>query len=204
MEITIQDAIRKAVEIRGLEILKDKKRFLILLEDLAPILSEERDFLEKAYQNEVGKLLYEACLAEDAQRREYLADADAYLEEQYGFHQKWRERLLSYFREIRIHRAIFRVLSQGEEKRTLMVCAPDTLTGEQVSCHLPPGPLLRLLYSEQRQKLGIRNLSAGPFTIIGADASRWECPPGRVQALEHDMRICILPRIAQLNVIGLQ
>lgn len=46
-KITMQDTIKKAISIRGLAVLQEKKRFLILLEDLAPALTEEREFLEK-------------------------------------------------------------------------------------------------------------------------------------------------------------
>ena len=55
-KITMQDTIKKAISIRGLAVLQEKKRFLILLEDLAPALTEEREFLEKVYQNELGKI----------------------------------------------------------------------------------------------------------------------------------------------------
>lgn len=201
MEITIRDTIQKAVSIRGAGVLQDKRRLLVLLEDLAPALGKEREFLEKAYQSEVGKILVGACLADGAERAEYLAEADACLEEQYGLNDAWRKRLLSYFRDLRLRRAVFRILSKGEKRRNTEVFVPGILAGAQVSAHLPPGPLLKLLYSEQRNRLGVRNISSDPWTVIGPDGMEQTCMPGTVQPLEEGMRIWILPRTAQLNVL---
>ncbi len=200
-KITMQDTIKKAISIRGLAVLQEKKRFLILLEDLAPALTEEREFLEKVYQNELGKIFCRACLADKEKRAEYLTEADVFLEEQYGLNRAWRERALSYFRDLQLHRVLFRVLSKGEEKRNMEVFVPRVLTGDQVSVHLSSGPLLKLLYSEQRQCLGVRNISSYIWTVIGPDGAEWECSPGTVQPLEEGMMIRIIPRTAQMNVL---
>ena len=81
------------------------------------------------------------------------------------------------------------------------VFVPRVLTGDQVSVHLSSGPLLKLLYSEQRQCLGVRNISSDTWTVIGPDGAGWDCSPGTVQPLKEGMMIRIIPRTAQMNVL---
>lgn len=102
------------------------------------------------------------------------------------------------------HKVTFKVLSIGEEKKELKVYVADEITGAQISKHLPPGILFKILYNKNIHKLGIKNLSAGTWTIICADKTQKECSPGQIQILESKMKIRIIPKTAQLNVIEVQ
>ena len=93
----IQDTIIQAVNLKGHKILADKNTLCIILEDLSPNLYKERDFIDKVYNNEVGKILCKACTSELSKKAEYLREADKYLDEENGRNASWRKRLLSYF-----------------------------------------------------------------------------------------------------------
>ncbi len=216
--ITIQDTIKKAMDIKGSEILMDKKRLCILLEDLSPNLKEERDFIEKVYSDGIGKIIYDIYSAEEELRMEYIYDADMYLEENYGFNEKWRKRLLSYFID-RIpcqsgsqnrnhshseHKAVFRILSQGEEKREMEIFVGNIVNGRSISKNLSFDSLLKILYNEKTKEIGIKNISLESWTVVCPDFSKKECSPGQIQVLKKDMMIRIIPRVAQLNVIDVK
>lgn len=260
--VTIQDTVRRAISIKGPKILMDKKNLCILLEDLSPGLAEEREFIEKVYNDGVGKILFDAYSADEEGKKEYLAEADMYLESQCGFNEKWRRRLLFYFAEVilgrephhpgvvqereqarqsregmgrrfiaaaeplsgrmavgngdflpkgqepktgaRMHKVVFRVLSKGERKWDLEVSVSESIVGSEISKNLPGEPLLKILYNEKMDKLGIKNISFDSWTVICPDFSRRECAPRQVQVLEKDMMIRIIAGIVHLNVIDIQ
>lgn len=102
------------------------------------------------------------------------------------------------------HKVVFKVLSAGEVKKELEAYVSDEISGAQVSKHLPPGMLFKIMYNKSIQKLGIKNLSASPWTIVCADKSKKECAPGQVQILEKGMMVRIIPKTAQLNVMEVQ
>ena len=93
---TIQEAIVCAVRLRGKDILGNKNALCIVLEDLAPALEKERDFIEKVYNDDVGKMFCEACSVTAGRKTEYLREVDRYLDEENGRNESWRSRLISY------------------------------------------------------------------------------------------------------------
>lgn len=112
--------ILQAVQLRGNRILADKDRLCIVLEDLSPELQDDLAFIEKVYNNDVGKLLLQACTTSGEKRRELLRAADVYLDEENGRNPKWRKRLLSYF-----ERAVGDSLDTGDNSGTKLPRATD-------------------------------------------------------------------------------
>lgn len=102
------------------------------------------------------------------------------------------------------HKAVFKVLSVGEAKKEIETSVADVISSGMISRNLPSGDLFQILYNKKIQKVGIKNLTALPWTIIHADKTREECGPGQVQALETQMMIRIIPKTVQLNVIEIQ
>lgn len=94
---TIQDTIIQAVKAKGYRILEDKDALCVILEDLSPGLQSERGFIDKVYNNRVGKILLNAYLSDPSGKEEYLREADEYLDRENGRNETWRKRLLSYF-----------------------------------------------------------------------------------------------------------
>lgn len=97
---TIQDTIIRAVKVKGYRILEDKDALCVILEDLSPDLYKEREFIDKVYNNGVGKIILNACLSDSSKKHEYLKEADAYLSEENGLNEEWRRQLLSYFEAV--------------------------------------------------------------------------------------------------------
>ena len=96
---TIQETISKATKVKGSNILRNKDVLCVVIEDLSPDLEEELKFINRVYNDDVGKILYNAFIAKDAEGKEnLLKEADRFLDEENGRNPKWREKLLSYFR----------------------------------------------------------------------------------------------------------
>lgn len=218
----IQDTIKKAIKLKGYQILEDKNRLCTVLEDLSPDLPGERKFIDKVYSDGVGKIFFQACMAEDSDKKMHLKEADTYLEEENGFNEKWRKRLLFYFESAvlgdsagsressgqqpagRVHKAAFRILSMGEEKRDEEFLVGHVVSGSTISKNLGPGPLFKLLYHKQSRQVGIKNMSESDWTIVGPGTVKKLCKPREVQPLEAGMMIRIKARIAQMNVFSVQ
>lgn len=95
---TIQETISKATKVKGPNILRSKDVLCVVIGDLSPDLEEELKFINRVYNDDVGKILYDAFIAKDTERKEnLLKEADRFLDEENGRNLKWRERLLSYF-----------------------------------------------------------------------------------------------------------
>lgn len=98
---TIQETISKAIMAKGTIILKNRAALCIAIEDLSPDLSEELKFIKKVYNDEIGGILYEALIEGNiVKKRDLLNEADRYLDEENGRNSVWREKILSYFRDI--------------------------------------------------------------------------------------------------------
>lgn len=101
----------------------------------------------------------------------------------------------------RKHFATFRVLSAGEPKRDMTVYVSDIATGSSISKNLSSGNLFKVLYNKKIQKIGLKNISSEPWTIVYADGRKEKCVSGQVVVLEKDMKVRIIPKTAQLNVL---
>ena len=101
----------------------------------------------------------------------------------------------------RKHFATFRVLSAGEPKRDMSVYVSDIATGSSISKNLSSGNLFKVLYNKRIQKIGLKNISSESWTIVYADGHKEKCVSGQVVVLEKDMRVRIVPKTAQLNVL---
>ena len=95
--ITIQDAISKAISIKGSEILLDKRILCNTLEDLSPDLYESIAFINRIITDAVGELLYKSYLVEKSQRDNFMIEIDRILEEEEDRGAKSRSTFLSYF-----------------------------------------------------------------------------------------------------------
>lgn len=104
-------------------------------------------------------------------------------------------------RTSRKHFATFRVLSAGEPKRDMTVYVSDVATGSSISQNLSSGNLFKVLYNKKIQKIGLMNISSEPWTIVYADGRKEKCVSGQVVVLEKDMKVRIIPKTAQLNVL---
>lgn len=65
---TIQNTIKKAIELKNFEILKNKKRFCSLLEDLSPQLQQEISSIKKLYDDNLGRLLFQALQSDNSEK----------------------------------------------------------------------------------------------------------------------------------------
>lgn len=99
------------------------------------------------------------------------------------------------------HFATFRVLSAGEPKRDMTVYVSDVATGSSISKNLPSGNLFKVLYNKKIQKVGLKNISSEPWIIVYADGHKEKCISGQVVVLEKDVKVRIIPKTAQLNVL---
>lgn len=99
------------------------------------------------------------------------------------------------------HFATFRVLSAGEPKRDMTVYVSDVASGRLISKNLSSGNLFKVLYNKKIKKIGLGNISNEPWTIVYADGRKGKCISGQVVVLEKDMKIRIIPKTAQLNVL---
>jgi len=90
----IQKAVIKAIELLGQEVFLDKRVLVSLMEDLVPQLVDERDFLSKTYNNEIGQLLYQAYTESE---KEKYGEIDFYLSNKCGFNDDWRQIFLFIF-----------------------------------------------------------------------------------------------------------
>ena len=95
--ITIQEAISRAISIKGYEILLDRRLLCNTLEDLSPDLYESIAFINRIITDAVGELLYKSYLAEKSQRDSYIIEIDRMLEEEEDRGTKSRKLFLSYF-----------------------------------------------------------------------------------------------------------
>lgn len=101
----------------------------------------------------------------------------------------------------RKHFAKLRVLSMGEPKRDITVYVSDIASSSSISKNLPSGDLFKVLYNKKIHKLGLKNMSRDSWTIVYADGRKEKCVSGQVVVLEKDMKVRIIPKIAQLNVL---
>lgn len=97
----------------------------------------------------------------------------------------------------------FKVLSAGEDKKQISPTVGTKIRGEKISKNLPSGDLLQIMYNPRTHKIGAKNLSGSAWTVVKADGNRITCEPNQVIALAVGIRIVIIPRVAQLNVIAL-
>lgn len=101
------------------------------------------------------------------------------------------------------HKVQMKVLSAGEAKKEIEVYVADVVPADKISKNLPSGKLFKILYNKKEKKIGIKNLSTITWIIVHADQTKEKCEPGKVQVLEREMMIRIIPKIAQLNIIDL-
>lgn len=97
--VTIQEAITKAISIRGAEVLSKKEELCVILEDLAPELIKERNFIETFYDNELGQIFQKAYQSSLDIRILDLLEADLYLSEEKGLVPKKRKELIEIFKQ---------------------------------------------------------------------------------------------------------
>ena len=103
----------------------------------------------------------------------------------------------------KVHGVKFTALSDGEDKKKISLRVGEKIFGDKVSKNLSSEILLQILYNERTNKIGARNLSRNTWTVAKTDGRKFTCEPGKIVALEVGMRIGIIPRVAQLNVIAL-
>ena len=97
---TIQETISRIINVEGPNIFKNKKKLCIAIEDLAPSLCEEIDFINKVYNDNVGQLIYETIVEDDIEKKkDLLREVDKYLDEKSGINANWRNRLLLFFQK---------------------------------------------------------------------------------------------------------
>lgn len=101
----------------------------------------------------------------------------------------------------RKHCATLRVLSAGEAKRDMTIYVSDVATGSSISKNLSSDNLFKVLYNKKIHKMGMKNISKKPWIIVYVDGRKEKCACGQVVVLEKDMKVRIIPRTAQLNVL---
>ncbi len=89
----IRSVIKKAIELLTADILLDKRLFITVIEDLAPELVSEKEFLTGIYSDDVGRLLHSAYTA--GNRNDH-SEVDSFLEN-HGFNDNWKQRFLGFF-----------------------------------------------------------------------------------------------------------
>ena len=98
----------------------------------------------------------------------------------------------------------FKVLSRGEAVREVTLSDPVEVNGSQISKHLESGTLFKIMYNSKLNKMGIKNMSRHSWKVVHADSSATQLEPGKIQILEVDMKISIIPKTAQLNVLEIK
>ena len=123
---TIQETISKAVKAKGSIILKSKVALCIVIEDLSPNLGEEHKFISRVYNDEIGNILYEALNDVNIENKKaLLKEVDRYLDEENGRNPMWRERILSYFRDLVMSTPVSK--ASGDQKNNISAGAVITI-----------------------------------------------------------------------------
>lgn len=100
------------------------------------------------------------------------------------------------------HSVKFLVLSKGEVDKNITLSEGTKVRGSDVSKHLASEQLLEIIYNEKAKKIGAKNLSRSAWTVVKPDKSSVICEPSKIVTLEDGVKIRIIQKTAQLNVIG--
>lgn len=100
------------------------------------------------------------------------------------------------------HSVTFLVLSKGESDKNITLVEGKKIRGSELSKHLASEQLLEIVYNEKAKKIGAKNLSRSSWTVVKPDKSSVICEPSKIVTLEDGVKIRIIQKTAQLNVIG--
>lgn len=101
------------------------------------------------------------------------------------------------------HCVKLKALSAGERARELTLHVGDVVRDDDLSKHLPSGSIFKILYNIKNGKMGIKNLSDLTWKIAYANNTRITRRPGEIAVLESGMKIAIITKISQLNIVDL-
>lgn len=116
----MRDAIEKAIQKFGLQLLLDKDKLILILEDLVPYLQEDLVYIEKMFSVEVGRILFEKWNV--SAKSEYtFSDVELFLSENEGFNDKWIKKFISFFDGLDLGQYIKGSLLSEENNRQMKV-----------------------------------------------------------------------------------
>ncbi len=99
------------------------------------------------------------------------------------------------------HHALFNILRAGEASLKLKVQPGDVYTVGKLMKGMPDDRIFRILYNKKYDMIGISNLSTLTWTAIYGDGKRQKVVPGKTVQLKKAMRIAVMPRTLQINVV---
>ena len=102
------------------------------------------------------------------------------------------------------HHAMFNILRAGDSSLKLKVEPGDEITVAKLMRGQPDDRIFRILYNKKYQMIGISNLSTLTWTVIYSDNKRQKIAPGKTVQLKRGMRIAVMPRTLQINVINVR
>lgn len=98
--ITIQDTIAKVLSIQSADVLKEKNTFCRMIEDLSPTLVDEISFINKIYDVELGKMLFDAYNSDSNHKEDTFEQIKTYLYNNQGLNEIWINKIKEYFSPI--------------------------------------------------------------------------------------------------------
>lgn len=103
------------------------------------------------------------------------------------------------------HGVLIKVLNAGQKSRKMAIYTENgVIVGDKVSKHLSSGALLKVMYHTQKGIVGVKNLSGGKWRVFYPNNTEAECNIGEVVAVKPGMKINIIPKTVQLNIIGVR
>lgn len=97
--VTINKAIKRAIEIKGKSLLSDSQLLLLVLEDLSPELIHEREIIARYHTSEIGKQLIDMYDDSTGQKEKMLSELETKLtQHQPNLYNAYHE-YLSFFKE---------------------------------------------------------------------------------------------------------
>ena len=94
---TLQSAIQQTMALFGPDILKHKQSFLNAIEDLVPYLEDDCFFLQKTYDDEIGRIIYNYFQLSSLSDDIYIEESKSYLLDKLGLNNEKINQFISYF-----------------------------------------------------------------------------------------------------------
>ncbi len=98
-------------------------------------------------------------------------------------------------------RASLKIITAGHASRIITVKSGDRYSGQDISEYVAAGNLFDIVYDRNSSRMGIRNTSRSNWRAAYPDGTTKDVAPGRIVSLNKGVRINIIRRTVQLNVM---
>lgn len=96
---------------------------------------------------------------------------------------------------------VLQVITAGHSSRNITVKIGDRYLGQDISRYLASGNLFDIVYDAAGKRIGIRNISRSAWRVAFTDGSRKDVDPGKIVELKKGIRISLIKRTVQINVV---